>query len=176
YPRAAEIRADLQRLKRELEFGSTGVNKDGVTQGTRQSARISTPLHSITENRKARAELAASALHKALSPRLLIPLLVAFTFAAAVKSHNLLHKNKRSVPTSAASIAVLPFADLSPRGDKAYFSDGLSEELLDHLARVPGLKVAARCSAFQFKGKNEDVREVARKLGVANDLEGSVRR
>jgi hypothetical protein len=51
-----------------------------------------------------------------------------------------------------------------------------ARELLDHLARVPGLKVAARSSAFQFKGKNEDVREVARKLGVANVLEGSVRR
>src|SRR5262249_811013 len=63
-----------------------------------------------------------------------------------------------------------------PEQDQEYLSDGVSEELISHLARVPGLKVVARSSAFQFKGKNEDVREVARKLGVANVLEGSVRR
>jgi TolB-like protein len=71
---------------------------------------------------------------------------------------------------------VLPFADISPAKDQEYFSDGLSEQLIDDLAKVPGLKVVARSSAFQFKDKNEDLREVARKLGVANVLEGSVRR
>jgi TolB-like protein/Tfp pilus assembly protein PilF len=74
------------------------------------------------------------------------------------------------------SIAVLPFADMSPAKDQEYFSDGLSEQLIHDLARVQGLKVVARSSAFQFKGKNEDLREVGRKLGVANVLEGSVRR
>ncbi len=78
--------------------------------------------------------------------------------------------------TDSASIAVLPFADLSHSKDEEYFSDGLSEELINHLARVPGLKVVARSSAFQFKGKNEDLRLVGQKLGVANILEGSVRR
>ena len=74
------------------------------------------------------------------------------------------------------SIAVLPFADMSPPKDQEYFSDGLSEQLIHDLAKVQGLKVVARSSAFQFKGKNEDLREVGRKLGVANVLEGSVRR
>lgn len=74
------------------------------------------------------------------------------------------------------SIAVLPFADMSPAKDQEYFSDGLSEQLIHDLAKVQGLKVVARSSAFQFKGKNEDLREVGRKLGVANVLEGSVRR
>jgi adenylate cyclase len=74
------------------------------------------------------------------------------------------------------SIAVLPFADLSPAGDQEYFSDGLSEELLNLLARIPDLKVISRTSAFSFKGKNEDIREIGRKLGVTHILEGSVRK
>jgi TolB-like protein len=74
------------------------------------------------------------------------------------------------------SIAVLPFADLSAAKDQEYFSDGLAEQLINGLAKVSRLKVVGRSSAFQFKGKNEDVRDVGRKLGVANVLEGSVRR
>jgi adenylate cyclase len=73
------------------------------------------------------------------------------------------------------SIAVLPFANLSGDPSKDYFSDGMSEELLNLLARVPGLQVAARTSAFAYKGKNVDVREVGRELGVETVLEGSVR-
>jgi TolB-like protein len=74
------------------------------------------------------------------------------------------------------SIAVLPFADMSPDKDQEYFSDGLSEELLNKLARIKGLQVAGRTSSFFFKGKNEDIRTIAEKLGVANVLEGSVRK
>jgi len=74
------------------------------------------------------------------------------------------------------SIAVLPFVDMSEKRDQEYFSDGLSEELINHLARSADLKVIARTSSFQFKGKNEDVRSIAGKLGVANLLEGSVRK
>jgi len=76
---------------------------------------------------------------------------------------------------SPSSIAVLPFANLSGDASKDYFSDGMSEELLNLLARVPGLKVAARTSAFAYKGRNVDVREVGRELGVETVLEGSVR-
>lgn len=73
------------------------------------------------------------------------------------------------------SVAVLPFLDLSPLGDRAYLSDGLTEEILNALARIPGLRVASRSSAFQFRGKGVDVREVGRQLGVAAVVEGSVR-
>ncbi|MDP5071913.1 MAG: tetratricopeptide repeat protein, partial [Congregibacter sp.] len=74
-----------------------------------------------------------------------------------------------------ASIAVLPFADLSAAGDQEYFADGISEELLNVLAKVKGMKVAGRTSSFAFKGRNEDLREIGRVLNVANILEGSVR-
>ena len=73
------------------------------------------------------------------------------------------------------SIAVLPFADMSEKHDQEYFSDGLSEELIERLARSPDLKVIARTSSFQFKGKNDDLQSIAAKLRVANILEGSVR-
>lgn len=73
------------------------------------------------------------------------------------------------------SIAVLPFINLSADPSTDYFSDGISEELLNLLAKVPGLNVAARTSSFAYKGRDVDVREVARKLGVVTVLEGSVR-
>ena len=74
------------------------------------------------------------------------------------------------------SIAVLPFADLSEKKDQEYFSDGLSEELLNLLSKIPELKVIGRTSSFSFKGKNEDLRIIGDKLGVAHILEGSVQK
>jgi adenylate cyclase len=74
------------------------------------------------------------------------------------------------------SIAVLPFVDLSQAHDQEYFCDGISEEILDALAKVQGLRVVARTSSFSFKGKNADVGEIGQKLNVQNVLEGSLRR
>jgi TolB-like protein/Tfp pilus assembly protein PilF len=73
------------------------------------------------------------------------------------------------------SVAVLPFADLSPQHDQEYFADGMAEEILNALAQVEGLRVAGRTSAFAFKGKNEDLVAIAQKLRVGTILEGSVR-
>ena len=74
------------------------------------------------------------------------------------------------------SIAVLPFIDMSENRDQEYFADGLSEEMLKLLAKAPGLEVIARTSSFSFKGKADDIPTIARKLNVANILEGSVRK
>src|SRR5262245_38543349 len=74
------------------------------------------------------------------------------------------------------TIAVLPFVDMSQAKDQGYFSDGISEELLNLLSKIPQLKVAARTSSFSFKGKGVEIPEIARQLHVANVLEGSVRR
>jgi TolB-like protein/Tfp pilus assembly protein PilF len=73
------------------------------------------------------------------------------------------------------SIAVMPFANLSGDPSKDYFSDGMSEELLNLLARVPGLQVASRTSSFAYKARDVDVRQIGRELGVETVLEGSVR-
>ena len=84
-----------------------------------------------------------------------------------------------ALPAAAApehSIAVLPFANLSQDPDNEYFSDGLSEEIRNQLARCTDLRVVARSSSFAFKGRHEDVREIGRRLSVAKILEGGVRR
>ncbi|MBC7656092.1 MAG: hypothetical protein H7147_02840 [Frankiaceae bacterium] len=90
-------------------------------------------------------------------------------------------KDARQVPASVTGsaplrIAVLPFADLSQAQDQEYLADGLTEEILNQLAQVPALSVIGRTSSFSFKGKNEDLRNIGRKLGVAYLVEGSVRR
>lgn len=74
------------------------------------------------------------------------------------------------------SIAVLPFANVSNEAENEYFSDGLTEEIRNQLARVKGLRVAARSSSFAFKGRHDDVREIGRRLNVAAVLEGGVRK
>jgi TolB-like protein/Flp pilus assembly protein TadD len=84
--------------------------------------------------------------------------------------------NKEGESAWPNSIAVLPFIDLSPAKDQEYFCDGMSEELINVMANIPGLKVVARTSAFSFKGKGMDVREIGRKLKVKTILEGSVRK
>jgi TolB-like protein len=74
------------------------------------------------------------------------------------------------------SIAVLPFVDMSEKKDQEYFADGMAEEIIDLLVKIPGLKVISRTSSFQFKGKTEDLRSIATQLSVAYVLEGSVRK
>ena len=80
---------------------------------------------------------------------------------------------KSKVPPS---IAVLPFRDMSPARDQEYFCEGIAEELINGLAQIPGLRITARTSAFQFKDRDLDVRRIGKELGVESVLEGSVRK
>ncbi len=82
---------------------------------------------------------------------------------------------QKSAPTQKA-IAVLPLANMSADPENEYFSDGMTEEIINALAKVPGLQVASRSSCFAFKGKQVDIRQVGEKLGVGTVLEGSVRK
>jgi TolB-like protein/DNA-binding SARP family transcriptional activator len=84
-------------------------------------------------------------------------------------------RSSEPAPVEVASVAVLPFVDLSPEGDREFFSDGMTEELINTLGRVEGVRVASRTSSFAFKGKTADVRDVGTRLGVATVLDGSVR-
>ena len=85
--------------------------------------------------------------------------------------------NRRNVaPPPARSIAVLPFLDMSSRGDNEYFSDGITEEIITQLSTVPTLKVISRTSAMRYKKSTKSLGQIARELGVAHVLEGSVRR
>jgi TolB-like protein/tetratricopeptide (TPR) repeat protein len=94
----------------------------------------------------------------------------------SVKSKAETDAETQTTDSAGPSIAVMPFVNMSSDPEQEYFSDGLSEELLNKLARITGLQVAGRTSSFHFKGLNEDIRTIAEKLGVAHVLEGSVRK
>src|SRR5687767_2090748 len=102
-------------------------------------------------------------------------------FGQALASGNLsTPTNTATLPTAvvsaAKSVAVLPFANMSADPENEYFTDGMAEEIINALSKIQSLRVASRTSAFAFKGKNEDIGEIGRKLKVSTVLEGSVRK
>jgi TolB-like protein/DNA-binding winged helix-turn-helix (wHTH) protein/Flp pilus assembly protein TadD len=105
--------------------------------------------------------------------------LVAMGVAVWVGWHAWSLRHNAAGPSAASvadkTIAVLPFADMSEKKDQEYFADGMAEEIIDLLAKIPILKVIGRTSSFQFKGKTEDLRNIGSQLGAAYLLEGSVR-
>ena len=119
--------------------------------------------------------------------RILVALAVIFAVMVAYLVFDKIWRSKHILAESTAtaavpaiaigdkSIAVLPFADMSEKHDQEYFADGMAEEILDALAKIPGLKVIGRTSSFSFKGKNEDLRTIGAQLNAAHLLEGSVR-
>jgi len=157
YQSAAEMRVDLTRLLRETQ--TIQVSAAGAASHISSQGRPAPP-------RNWKVVGAAGALAAIL------------VFGGGFY----VLRGRSSSPAAAApvsvqpSIAVLPFADMSAQKDQEYFSDGLAEELLNSLAKVKGLRVVARTSSFQFKGKTEDLRTVGEKLGVSTILEGSVRK
>jgi len=122
---------------------------------------------------------------RALGIALIVALVVMLVLSYFVADRLWLSKRNRSVEYTRTaangvpkdkSIAVLPFVDMSERKDQQYFADGMAEEVIDLLTKIPGIRVIGRTSSFQFKGQNEDVRMIGTKLGAAYVLEGSVRR
>ncbi len=114
----------------------------------------------------------------AMKPARLIGLITAIIAVLVVIGIFLFKPASQAVPQNKGvkTIAVLPFVDLSPKKDQQYFSDGLSEELINVLAKNPELRVTSRTSSFSFKGTNTNIKTIAAKLGVNNILEGSVRK
>ncbi len=148
YQSASDLRTDLQRLKRDTESGYSSVPVAASANTTRRG-------------------VVAAAL-------LVLTVVAGFWLGRQPGP-----QDAKPVPPPAArapSIAVLPFADMSAEKNQEYFSDGLAEELLNKLAKIQGLRVAARTSSFHFKEKNEDLRTIAEKLNVTHILEGSVKR
>lgn len=99
----------------------------------------------------------------------------AIEFAVEEAASKAITRREAEAAQTFPSIAVLPFLDMSPERDQEYFATGLSEDLLNMLAQVPQLKVAARTSSFSFQDQNLEVPEIARRLNVAHILEGSIR-
>ncbi len=110
--------------------------------------------------------------------KLLLPalILIAVVAVAVIIWQLLLRKEPVSPLPAQPSIAVLPFVDLSPQEDQAYFCDGLADELINRLSKIGSLRVPARTSVFSFKGKELDIREIGKNLDVETVLEGSVRK
>ena len=122
-------------------------------------------------------EFKAELKRSTAAPKLAALIMLAATVVGAFFAFRMSrHKAVPLPPFPEKSIAVLPFLDLSQAKDQEYFCDGMSEEILDALAKVDGLRVAARTSSFSFKGKNPDVSDLGKKLNVENVVEGSVRR
>jgi TolB-like protein/Tfp pilus assembly protein PilF/predicted Ser/Thr protein kinase len=137
------------------------------------------PVPPLAERREEISPHVEAALAKALACRAEDRFATAAEFAAALERPPGEVPGvtpRRGAAAAASSIAVLPFANMSAEPDSEFFSDGIAEELTNALSRLEGLHVVARGSAFAFKGGQEDVREIGRRLGVSTVLEGSVRR
>jgi TolB-like protein/DNA-binding winged helix-turn-helix (wHTH) protein/Flp pilus assembly protein TadD len=157
-----------------------------VDEGAGEPAESPTspaPEERATEEQVVRETVPSEQAEQETSPAKRRPWLLAIMVAVAVVAagglggyYRFARKRPRAVSANNTSIAVLPFVDLSPAKDQQYFSDGFAEQLINDLAKVPGVKVVGRSSSFQFRDTNVDLRDVGRKLGVANVLEGSVRR
>jgi TolB-like protein/DNA-binding winged helix-turn-helix (wHTH) protein len=109
-----------------------------------------------------------------------VAVVIGFGAVVALALHFWSHSSGAERPAVTAihdkSIAVLPFVDMSEKRDQEYFADGMAEEIIDLLVKIPGLKVIGRTSSFQFKGQSQDLRTIGQKLGAAYLLEGSVRK
>lgn len=102
-------------------------------------------------------------------------LVIALTAVALVTGISLLASHDSPPSSAHKSVAVLPFYDMSPAGDQQHIGDGMAEEMLDELVRLDGLNVVSRTASFAYRDSDEDLRDIARSLGVATILEGSVR-
>ena len=146
-------------------------------EGRNDSVRIDLPKGGYVPvfSPQAPAEAPVVSAPVALRRRAWIPLLALVPLAAGGLWW-LVDSRPPAPRADVPSIAVLPFVDLSEAKDQEYFCDGMTEEIIDALARVRGFHVAARSSAFAFKNKQQDIREIGRKLNVGAVLEGSVRK
>jgi adenylate cyclase len=139
-----------------------------VGQGSGQTRAADPVIASNTDRKKRRLAIAAAMV-------IGIAVAVALGVHFWSSSHNGVKAPAIGV-ISDKSIAVLPFTDMSEKKDQEYFADGMAEEILDQLVKIPGLTVIGRTSSFQFKDKNEDLRTIGAKLNAAYVLEGSVRK
>jgi len=186
---AVDIQAELQIKPKiplrvgihtgDIVYSDDGIFGDGVNVASRieglsvsGSVLISEKVHDEIRNQP---ELDAKSLGKFNLKNVQRPMEVFAIVNEGLSVPNL-KEIKDKIGTTDKTIAVLPFVNMSADPDNEYFSDGITEELLNALTKVDGLLVTSRTSSFVFKGKNEDVRKIGEKLGVSTVLEGSVRK
>jgi len=187
YQAALDVRNELEGLRSEIDSGQMeAVSSTPTTPPSPASHTTTSPISGASfPPGMADSQMSTSIPPAQRTPRnktlLVAGLVVGAVLIAAAAS--VLWSRLQPTPSSGAatviddkSIAVLPFVNMSGDKENEYFSDGLAEELLNRLSKVPGLRVAARTSSFHFKGHTGDLSEVAQQLNVATILEGSVRR
>jgi len=150
---ARDVYNELRYLKREIERGAMATSTPASSSGVSSSQAYAPPTPSPVSAAPSSAPASAASGSSSLRSGLATP-----------------------PPKDVPSIAVLPFVNRSRGEEDEYFSDGLADELLNVLTKIRGLRVAARASSFQFKGKNEDLAVIGEKLNVATLLDGSVRK
>ena len=181
------LRTDTAPLTRTFEYF---LNQSQWIEGGASDAAIAQLVSAVGQHlspgavakNRAPQPTAAPARSAMAQPRVIAAVVIAVVALAG--SYLLLHDARRSkhemtgstAVISDKSIAVLPFTDMSEKKDQEYFADGMAEEIIDTLVKIPGLKVISRTSSFQFKGRSEDLRAVGEQLGAHYLLEGSVRR
>jgi len=176
---AIDIRNDLRGLRKETESGSVETTAEQLGAGSGAGKSPSSSMQAVVERSRMPIVFVAIAV--------IVVAVVAFmmsrggdgspeTSATSVSTASPAPESQVAARTEKNSIAVLPFTDLSPDKDQEYFSDGLTEELLNVLVKIPELRVAGRTSSFSFKGKDEDLRTIGERLNVAHILQGSVRK
>ena len=172
----------VEGVRRALRAGSTqALGASGRAQTPAPAARATTQLGQGTSRSIARRPLLALSALAILGLALLGAWLLSLSgrttkplpAQASVAAHA---QGAQEREITAKSIAVLPFADMSERHDQEYFGDGMADEIINILGKIPELKVIGRTSSFQFKGKSRDLREMGAALGAAYIVEGSVRR
>ena len=152
----------------------------GATAQAVLAKRFTETVRPLREVRGTIPEYVERAVSRAMSTDVGGRFATAAMFAQALASGLTTPTDTQTVPqpavSAAKSVAVLPFANMSADPDNEYFTDGMAEEIINALTKIQSLRVASRTSSFAFKGKNEDIGEIGRKLKVSTVLEGSVRK
>jgi TolB-like protein/Flp pilus assembly protein TadD len=179
------FRLDAAPLNPELEYFLSNSQWIDVPQIGMPAAldKLTEALAHVSGSSSAAPTIAHPVVHQRTAKKVIAAAAVALAAVAAVALgfHFWLssHRAAQSAAVAAItdkSIAVLPFTDMSEKKDQEYFADGMAEEILDLLAKIPGLKVIGRTSSFQFKGKSDDLRAIGERLGAGYVVEGSVRK
>src|SRR4029077_3747892 len=173
----AVVRTEAVKLRARLrEYYESEGREDEIVIDLPKGGYIPAFRHREKEPVEAAVPIVSEPLRARSWQPAIATILVVAILATSVYFFSRARKRAAAAGSELASIAVLPFADLSPDQDQEYFCDGMTEEIIDALAKMNGFRVVARTSSFAFKGKQQDIREIGKKLNVATVLEGSVRK